>query len=354
MTACITSFSGYSGNLHAYGDVMVSYFGTETIYTKSYLEFDMTGLESNCTDCKLAIHEGKSCETEMDIGGEFWNSLTVLDPWLTAHVGKYNSNQNGRAMGAFSLDNGYTKSENLGRAVIFYAQDNITKIGCGLLQSEYEGVCDWIIPESTGEKGMSEEKTVTVTQRAGHMSNNSKDSRSSAPHSPTHSGTSSPSSSKSSKSGSSGPSSPTHSGTSPPSTSKSSKSGSKGSSPTHSGTSPPSTSKSSKSGSKGSSPTHSGSSPPSSSKSSKSSKSYSKGTSPTHSGSSPPSSSKSGKSPKSGGSSGSSPTDSGDSRNYGKSDKDSSGNSYRRSGTGSEQYHSYRMKSSKSSRSRPY
>ena len=59
----------------------------------------------------------------------------IEDRWFPSFGAVYNSRKNGKAKGAFKLDNGYTFDENEGRAVVLHAQ-NGTKIACGVLKAQ--------------------------------------------------------------------------------------------------------------------------------------------------------------------------------------------------------------------------
>ena len=157
LSACIGRYPGYNLELGAWvnpnGHVRTIYFqdgggrGTEMLF-----EFDVYENEDHCKDCRIHIARGMTCDDADQVGGHYWNSDVLEDdPWTRRNGAYYNSNNNGKAIGAFEIDNGYSYEENLGHAVVIYAMDGSTKIGCGLLEAGDRGMsCD---PFEDGDGG---------------------------------------------------------------------------------------------------------------------------------------------------------------------------------------------------------
>ena len=149
LSACIGRYPGYNLELGAWvnpnGHVRTIYFqdggesGTEMLF-----EFDVYENEDHCKDCRIHIAKGTTCEDADEVGGHYWNSGVLSeDPWTRRNGAFYNSNNNGKAIGAFEIDNGYSYEENLGHAVVIYAMDGRTRIGCGILEDGDRGMhCD--------------------------------------------------------------------------------------------------------------------------------------------------------------------------------------------------------------------
>ena len=149
LSACIGRYPGYNLELGAWvnpnGHVRTIYLqdggasGTEMLF-----EFDVYENEDHCKDCRIHIATGTMCEDADEVGGHYWNSDVISeDPWTRRNGAFYNSNNNGKAIGAFEVDNGYSYEENLGHAVVIYAMDGRTKIGCGILEDGDRGMhCD--------------------------------------------------------------------------------------------------------------------------------------------------------------------------------------------------------------------
>lgn len=157
LSACIGRYPGYNLELGAWvnpnGHVRTLYFqdgggrGTEMLF-----EFDVYENEDHCKDCRIHIARGMTCDDADQVGGHYWNSDVLEDdPWTRRNGAYYNSNNNGKAIGAFEIDNGYSYEENLGHAVVIYAMDGSTKIGCGVLEAGDRGMyCD---PFEDGDGG---------------------------------------------------------------------------------------------------------------------------------------------------------------------------------------------------------
>ena len=149
LSVCIGRYPGYNLELGAWvnpnGHVRTIYLqdggasGTEMLF-----EFDVYENEDHCKDCRIHIVTGTTCEDADEVGGHYWNSDVISeDPWTRRNGAFYNSNNNGKAIGAFEVDNGYSYEENLGHAVVIYAMDGRTKIGCGILEDGDQGMhCD--------------------------------------------------------------------------------------------------------------------------------------------------------------------------------------------------------------------
>ena len=165
LSACIGRYPGYNLELGAWvnpnGHVRAIYLqdggesGTEILF-----EFDVYENEDHCKECRIHIATGTTCEDANEVGGHYWNSdVFDEDPWTRRNGAYYNSNNNGKAIGAFEIDNGYTHEENLGHAVVIYAMDGRAKIGCGILEAGDRGMhCD-TFAGGDGERGNGDDES---------------------------------------------------------------------------------------------------------------------------------------------------------------------------------------------------
>jgi Cu/Zn superoxide dismutase len=122
-------YPGYAGDVSPAGTILATFNSKEILFA-----YDLQGLEPNCVDCGIHIHEGKTCDDADEVGGHYFS--VGVDPWTTMGGAVYNSDANGEAAGSFTLKSGYhTCKENLGHAVVAHSQ-NGTRLSCGILTVE--------------------------------------------------------------------------------------------------------------------------------------------------------------------------------------------------------------------------
>jgi len=139
LSACIASYPGYEGTLMPKGVVTVTYKSLTT--TDFQVRFRLQGLESNCVDCGISIHAGKSCDDVDGPRGHYWNP-SIDDPWFASFGAVYNTKENGNTgKGMFPLSNGYSVSKNAGHAIVVHAQDG-SRVGCGILTNEVKSLSE--------------------------------------------------------------------------------------------------------------------------------------------------------------------------------------------------------------------
>jgi len=164
VTGCVGPFKNYEpheSNFYRipFGDVRVTFDGGTGEFFNitngefpSYdpdleftFAFDLTGLQSNCKECKIQISEGNSCSMPSI---RFWDRSIEdgYNPWRPELGASYTSNQAGEAQGSFSLFNGFGFTETKARTVVVFAEDGITKIGCGELRRKDLGLCSGAVP----------------------------------------------------------------------------------------------------------------------------------------------------------------------------------------------------------------
>ena len=149
LTATINNYPDLS---EIYTDSGVEPRGTiEFIFHgKSFMaRANLSGLEADCVNCGIHIHEGKSCDTYDTVGDHYWRHddpafETNGDPWqIESGVRRavYTSDGVGNTLPGhhFSLYSGYGFEMNEGHAVVVHARDG-TRIGCGVLKhiNEFE------------------------------------------------------------------------------------------------------------------------------------------------------------------------------------------------------------------------
>ena len=149
LTATINNYPDLS---EIYTDSGVEPRGTiEFIFHgKSFMaRANLSGLEADCVDCGIHIHEGKSCDSYDAVGDHYWRHddphfETHGDPWqIESGVRRavYTSDGVGNTLPGhhFSLYSGYGFEMNEGHAVVVHARDG-TRIGCGVLKhmNEFE------------------------------------------------------------------------------------------------------------------------------------------------------------------------------------------------------------------------
>jgi len=127
LTADMGIYPNYTGDLTPSGTVMVTFNYDNTFKFK----FSLEGLEKNCLNCGINIHEGVSCDTHEQVKGHGWNSEFVRDLWHSKYA-VYNSDGMGKADSYFYLYNGWNLGINSGHAVVIHGQDG-TRLGCGQL-----------------------------------------------------------------------------------------------------------------------------------------------------------------------------------------------------------------------------
>lgn len=126
------SFGKYPGSdapIEPSGRVTVS-FEDDNSFLVSY---SISGMEPNCEDCGLHIHEGLSCASADLVLGHGWNTAQTQDLWFSKFGAVYNSNKAGRANGSFRTYNGFGILNNLNHAIVLHGVDGI-RVGCGVLK----------------------------------------------------------------------------------------------------------------------------------------------------------------------------------------------------------------------------
>lgn len=129
LTAEMSRYPGYEGDLDVSGIVKVYYHREDTFR----FDFDIAGLEEDCVDCGIHIHEGVSCETHEQVKGHGWNSVFVVDLWTTEGGATYNTGEDGISKGYFQMYNAFNWYENYHHAVVIHAQDG-SRLACGVLK----------------------------------------------------------------------------------------------------------------------------------------------------------------------------------------------------------------------------
>jgi len=121
-------YPNYTGGLTPSGIVKIvfNYDGTFKFM------YDLEGLEENCEDCGIHIHDGVSCETHEQVMGHGWNAAFVRDLWKNQYGAVYETDHSGSASSYFYLSNGWSIGINNGHAVVIHGKDG-TRIGCGQL-----------------------------------------------------------------------------------------------------------------------------------------------------------------------------------------------------------------------------
>ncbi|MFN5999112.1 MAG: superoxide dismutase family protein [Paracoccaceae bacterium] len=123
-------YPGYTGDVSPSGSVIVTFLPQRKIQ----FNYNLQGLESNCIDCGIHIHEGTTCDDADEVGGHYYS--VEVDPWTTEGGAVYKSDVNGQATAHFTLTSGYdTYNENVGHAVVIHSQ-NGTRLSCGILMAK--------------------------------------------------------------------------------------------------------------------------------------------------------------------------------------------------------------------------
>jgi Cu/Zn superoxide dismutase len=134
-------YPGYTGGLSVAGTVSMYSIGTTQIFT-----FDLSGLDTACTNpnfatapgnsCGLHIHAGKTCDDASSVGGHYWVSTTApVDPWSDGETGyvAFYSTTDGTASGSFAAKTGATTSDIEDRAFIVHGESG-GRIACALMK----------------------------------------------------------------------------------------------------------------------------------------------------------------------------------------------------------------------------
>ena len=99
------TYPGYIGDIDARGSkVIVKFHDPDGMMEFNY---QLNGVEADCTDCGIHIHTGTTCDDALLVGGHYWDAENVGYLWTTAGGAVYNSDANGKAKGAFDITNGY-------------------------------------------------------------------------------------------------------------------------------------------------------------------------------------------------------------------------------------------------------
>jgi len=129
LSACFDTYPGYVNGIDiSNGSSVVVDFDDEDLT----FNFNLRGLEVDCTNCGIHIHTGTTCDDATLVLGHYWNDAKVVDPWTTDGGSVYNSDSDGRAKGSFQLSAGFDAEANMGHAVVIHAQGG-ERIGCGVL-----------------------------------------------------------------------------------------------------------------------------------------------------------------------------------------------------------------------------
>ena len=131
LSTCIETYPGYDGEIDISGSNVIVVFDEEDLDLS--FKFNFRGLEKDCRDCGIHIHTGMTCEDADLVGGHYWNSTKVDDPWTADGGSVYNSDSDGKALDSFQLNSGYDAKANIGHAVVIHAQDGRVRVGCGVL-----------------------------------------------------------------------------------------------------------------------------------------------------------------------------------------------------------------------------
>lgn len=93
LTTTMNRYPGLDNN--QFRDIQISGTVDVTFFANGELQLfhSIHGLERECNDCGIHIHEGTSCETDADVGDHYWNPQTVSagDPWTGEYGAFYNS-----------------------------------------------------------------------------------------------------------------------------------------------------------------------------------------------------------------------------------------------------------------------
>ena len=130
LEANIERYPGFNGLERFDGEVELSFFLDDTFR----LSFQGIGLEANCNDCGIHIHEGVTCNNASLVGGHYWDNTVLSDPWVADQGAFYTTSSMGVADRAFYLYSGKTYQENMNHAVVVHAKDGTVRIGCGILR----------------------------------------------------------------------------------------------------------------------------------------------------------------------------------------------------------------------------
>jgi hypothetical protein len=126
-------YPDYNGPIRVNGKVDVYFLGMDAM-DMDFL-FKLSGLEANCENCGIHIHEGITCSSPELVLGHYWDSNDgkTPDPWNSEYGAVYHTDGKGKAKGNYFLNSGYDIDENDGHAVVVHDQDG-NRIACGVLQ----------------------------------------------------------------------------------------------------------------------------------------------------------------------------------------------------------------------------
>jgi len=135
LQTCISKYPGYDGDLNISGKVKLRYEHEELRF-----RYRLRDADTDCKECGIHIHSGTTCDDAALVGGHYWDSETVTDPWTAAGGAIYRTNFGGLGFGKFSLNAGFDAEENIGHAVVVHDKDG-TRYGCGILSTEKATDC---------------------------------------------------------------------------------------------------------------------------------------------------------------------------------------------------------------------
>lgn len=133
LVATMSTYPDYTG---ASSSVSGKVYAKIDAYGQIDLEYDLEGMEADCTTCEIHIHAGITCDVADEVGGHYW--ITKDDPWGTSTQVKSQSDgtAEGNILGIFS---GYGYAGNEGHAVVIHDSTG-TKIACGVLTAASGGI----------------------------------------------------------------------------------------------------------------------------------------------------------------------------------------------------------------------
>jgi hypothetical protein len=133
LEACVDKYPDYVGSLDISGKIKARYHYTSS--GKVTVEYNLKGADKDCETCGLHIHTGTTCDDEDLVGGHYWDSSKVEDPWTTDGGAIYTSESDGKAKGKFTLNAGYDVVANDGHAVVVHDKATGDRYGCGVLSA---------------------------------------------------------------------------------------------------------------------------------------------------------------------------------------------------------------------------
>eukprot|EP01052_Picozoa_sp_SAG31_P030559 SAG31_NODE_3144_length_4625_cov_3.108926_5_plen_435_part_00 len=123
-TATVHPYPGYNGKYQAIG--IVELIGPRRWSGEAQEWYDLAYAFDGVDESGgLHIHSGASCASDAEVGGHFWDSMSIsTDPWVSV---LYKGNS-GRA----KYSCGYSLAEVVGHTLVVHDSDG-TKIGCGII-----------------------------------------------------------------------------------------------------------------------------------------------------------------------------------------------------------------------------